>query len=461
MQIYSPDSTKVVHNTSVDFKKRCLSLPIHIVQYDHSLPILAVSLNSGGNTYTLPNNVEANIRLKKPDGKVVYNPVLGCNNERNVLYVEITYQMTTCWGRTSPVIEIVIDTDVVASSSIDIEIDKNPIQVGDIESTDEVKTLIRYVQEAEEARDDAAESELAAKASENAAKASELAAKTSETNAGLSESSAASSALSASTSASNAANSATAANASKVAAKTSEDNAKVSETNANASKVAAKTSEDNAKVSETNANASKVAAKTSEDNAKVSETNAANSASSAATSASNAETYKNNASTSATNAANSASAANASKNAAKTSEDNAKESENNAAVSESNASDSASAALAAAQRAEIADVGQLMESLAKHEMTIAITDSTDDSLLDSSGNSILATIMFIDMEDVKGLAEEICYLRSELEDIRQNGSFDERVDGIINEIGSLTTILTAAVADINKLKSNALLDSGY
>ena len=440
MQIYSPDSTKVVHNTSVDFKKRCLSLPIHIVQYDHSLPILAVSLNSGGNTYTLPNNVEANIRLKKPDGKVVYNPVLGCNNERNVLYVEITYQMTTCWGRTSPVIEIVIDTDVVASSSIDIEIDKNPIQVGDIESTDEVKTLIRYVQEAEEARDDAAESELAAKASENAAKASELAAKTSETNAGLSESSAASSALSASTSASNAANSATAANASKVAAKTSEDNAKVSETNANASKVAAKTSEDNAKVSETNA---------------------ANSASSAATSASNAETYKNNASTSATNAANSASAANASKNAAKTSEDNAKESENNAAVSESNASDSASAALAAAQRAEIADVGQLMESLAKHEMTIAITDSTDDSLLDSSGNSILATIMFIDMEDVKGLAEEICYLRSELEDIRQNGSFDERVDGIINEIGSLTTILTAAVADINKLKSNALLDSGY
>lgn len=142
MKTYVPESERIVHNTSVDFKKRMVSKPIHIVQYDNSLPIIAVSMFSDGFAYTLPDGAEANVRFRKPDGKVVYNPVLGCNSQKNVLYFEMTYQMTSVYGNSFPVVEIVASDKVAASSSIPMEIDRNPIQESDVESTDEMKTII-------------------------------------------------------------------------------------------------------------------------------------------------------------------------------------------------------------------------------------------------------------------------------------------------------------------------------
>lgn len=79
MKTYVPESERIVHSTSIDFKKRSVIKPIHIVQYDNSLPIIAVSMFSDGFAYTLPEGADANVRFKKPDGKVVYNPVLGCD----------------------------------------------------------------------------------------------------------------------------------------------------------------------------------------------------------------------------------------------------------------------------------------------------------------------------------------------------------------------------------------------
>lgn len=222
---YTPASDKFVHKVSVDFKRRAVNEQIHVVQYDNSLPIIAVSLFSDYMPYSIPANAEGNIRIKKKDGTYVYNPALGCNSDGTVLYFEVTHQITTFPGVLEPIIEIRIGTMVAASGTIKVEVDKNPIQSGDIESTNEYKTIQGYVEVVKENARNAKLSEDNAKISENNARTSENNAKTSETNSKASETAAANSANDASNSASAAATSAE-------KAKTSESNAAASADNA-------------------------------------------------------------------------------------------------------------------------------------------------------------------------------------------------------------------------------------
>lgn len=219
---YTPASDKLVHEVSVDFKKRMVSDRVHVVQYDNSMPIVAVSLYSDSATYIMPQNYEANIRVKKPDGKFVYNKALGCDNTKAILYFEITEQMTSKNGLLTPIIELRNGNNVAASGYFEIEVDRNPVQQGDIESTNEYTRIEEYVKEAGKYADNAkasadsaansassaSSSASAAKTSETNAKTSETKAKTSETNAGASALDAAQSATDALTSATNAANSA-------------------------------------------------------------------------------------------------------------------------------------------------------------------------------------------------------------------------------------------------------------
>lgn len=244
---YTPASDKFVHNVSVDFKRRAVNEQIHVVQYDNSLPIIAVSLFSDYMPYSIPATAEGNIRIKKKDGTYVYNPALGCNSDGTVLYFEVTHQITTFPGVLEPIIEIRIGTMVAASGTIKVEVDKNPIQSGDIESTNEYKTIQGYVEVVKESARNAKLSEDNAKISENNARTSENNAKTSETNAKASETSAASSATNAANSASaastsetNAANSASSAAGSASAASSSESNAAASADNAEESANTAK-----------------------------------------------------------------------------------------------------------------------------------------------------------------------------------------------------------------------------
>lgn len=222
---YTPASDKFVHKVSVDFKRRAVNEQIHVVQYDNSLPIIAVSLFSDYMPYSIPANAEGNIRIKKKDGTYVYNPALGCNSDGTVLYFEVTHQITTFPGVLEPIIEIRIGTMVAASGTIKVEVDKNPIQSGDIESTNEYKTIQGYAEVVKENARNAKLSEDNAKISENNARTSENNAKTSETNSKASETAAANSANDASNSASAAATSAE-------KAKTSESNAAASANNA-------------------------------------------------------------------------------------------------------------------------------------------------------------------------------------------------------------------------------------
>ena len=236
---YTP--TGISHTTSVDFSKRSISQPVHIVQYDRTLPILAVSLYNNGQLYFLPESMGVSIRFGKPDKTFVYNKALGCNEDRTIVYFEITQQMSLFYGEFYPVIELTDGESIANSSTIYIIVDKNPVQHDYIESTIEYKEIIEYRNEALEAAENAKEFETNAKTSETNAKESEDNAKTSEVN-----------------------------------AKTSETNAKESETNAKLSETNASTSETNAKISEVNAATSETNTKTHETNTKTYETNASN-----------------------------------------------------------------------------------------------------------------------------------------------------------------------------------------
>ncbi len=179
---YTPSANKIVHWTGVDFNSRPSRFaPIHLVQYDQKLPIIAVNLYNDGQAYVLPSGVEANILVGKRDNTFVSNPALGCNTARNVLYFEATYQMLYYDGVLKPVVELKLSSDNIASSSaITLIVDRNPIQEDAKESSNEYKS-------AELAADRAAQAQAQAQASANAAKASQNAAKTSETNAAVSE----------------------------------------------------------------------------------------------------------------------------------------------------------------------------------------------------------------------------------------------------------------------------------
>ena len=276
---YTP--TGISHATSVDFSKRSVNQPVHIVQYDRSLPILAVSLYNNGQLYRLSESMDVSIRLGKPDRTFVYNKALGCDSTRTIVYFEITQQMSLFDGEYYPVIEIIDGEKIANSSTIYLVVDRNPVQNDYIESTIEYKELVDYRDEAVKAGNEAKEAAKIAKDSVQA-----VVDKTKE-------------AVEASETAVNAANSASESaesilgveeNVTRIGIMVSEKepiiteaaeiasasatNARQSETNAKASEEASKLSETNATLSETNAKASEEATKLSETNAKDSETNA-------------------------------------------------------------------------------------------------------------------------------------------------------------------------------------------
>ena len=307
LQFYEP--TGISHPTSVDFSKRSINQPVHLVQYDKSLPILAVSLYNNGQLYPLPDDAIASIRLGKPDKTFVYNRALGCNSNRTVVYFEVTQQMTLIEGEYYPLVEITIDDKIANSSSIYIIVDRNPVQHDYIESTIECKELVEY-------RNEAVTAAQNAKISEDNAKSSETNASNSASSASASASNAAKSEINASTSASNSLQS-------EQNAATSASNAAKSETNAELSASNAATSASNASKSEQNAAISASNAAKSETNASASASNALQSEQNAAISASNAAKSETNASTSASNALQSEQNAAASALQSKSSEENA------------------------------------------------------------------------------------------------------------------------------------------
>ena len=237
---YNPPSTAIVHHTGADLKNRDARFEtVYLVQYDDTLPIIAVHLYAGGVAYSVPEGADVNIRLNKNDGHHVYNPALGVNQSRSIVYFGITQQMTTNEGNFSPVVEISAGGEVAGTGAFTICMDQNPIPSSAIRSTDEYLTLTELVRMANASAEAASASAATATNKATAAQQSATAAASSASTATQKAADAASSATAASTSA----NTAT---AKASAASNSAGAAKVSETNAKASELAAKEAEEHA-----------------------------------------------------------------------------------------------------------------------------------------------------------------------------------------------------------------------
>lgn len=138
---YSPPAAALIKATRADFDRRDVVQPVHLVQYDDTLPVLAVALYKGGQPWTLPTGADVNLRMDKKDGHYVYNPALGVSNDRATVYLAVTAQMTTGCGTFAPVVEVLAVGGVAGMAALRLEIDRNPVQDGMIESTDEYKTV--------------------------------------------------------------------------------------------------------------------------------------------------------------------------------------------------------------------------------------------------------------------------------------------------------------------------------
>ena len=209
MGAYTPDSNRVVHYTYADMTARQIVRPVHLVQYDQGLPIIAVKLYNDGLEYTIPMNATVNIRCGKVDGNFVYNPALGWDSAMHTVYFEVTKQMTALAGEINPIVEIELNNKIVSSGAIAVQIDFNPVQEQSIRSTTEYLTAKQYAEQAVDAAAKAASSASQASGYANTASSKASAASTSAANAKNYADSAASSENAAASSASNASASAT------------------------------------------------------------------------------------------------------------------------------------------------------------------------------------------------------------------------------------------------------------
>ena len=210
-------STGIIHNTSVDFTRRVISEPVHIVQGDRTLPTLAVELLVDGQPFTVPDGAQVNIALDKKDGTFVLNKADSV--EGNIATFTVTAQMAAVPGDFTPEVQIVDDSGQATTGKFPLIVDKAEVQEGMVESSSEGTALIAYVSRAEEAADRA---EDAAKVAETVTTNTEAAQKAA-SNAAASATAAATSEKNAADSATAAADSATASANSATAAKASED----------------------------------------------------------------------------------------------------------------------------------------------------------------------------------------------------------------------------------------------
>lgn len=138
---YSPPAEALIKATRADFDRRDVVQPVHLVQYDDTLPVLAVALYKGGQPWTLPTGADVNLRMDKKDGHYVYNPALGVSSDRSTVYMAVTAQMTTGCGTFAPVVEVLAGGGVAGMAALQLDIDRNPVQDGMLESTDEYKAV--------------------------------------------------------------------------------------------------------------------------------------------------------------------------------------------------------------------------------------------------------------------------------------------------------------------------------
>ena len=157
----------IKHTTTVDIGDlRKLSKPIHLMQYDKSLPEIEVHITKDGQEYTIPSGYSATIRWGKPDkhGCTATGTVSG-----STVTFQVTEQMACVAGRSKVTVEIVeSDSSQAGTAKFEVIVDSNPIGDNTIVSDSEIADI----QKAIEAGQNAVTASETATAKANEAKAS-------------------------------------------------------------------------------------------------------------------------------------------------------------------------------------------------------------------------------------------------------------------------------------------------
>ena len=151
-EVYPVPETAVVYPTTAWMgTERGIAAPVPLVQYDDTLPILAVALRLNGQAFTVPEGAAVNIRMAKGDGTYVYDPALGISEDRQTAYIAVTYQMTVVAGDYCPILELVVGGNVAGTSRLPLHIATNPVPEDAIASTDEYKTIQQLAEDVTQA----------------------------------------------------------------------------------------------------------------------------------------------------------------------------------------------------------------------------------------------------------------------------------------------------------------------
>ena len=137
---------------------------VNLKQYDYESRYIRFRITDNGNPYILTSDVQANIKIQKPDGtKVVHTAAVDVDS--NEITASVTGQMTAAYGVLYADLTLFRDNQVISTMPFHIHIERSPVQNEDIVSADEygaLEDLISDVQKTEALRQANEQARLAA-----------------------------------------------------------------------------------------------------------------------------------------------------------------------------------------------------------------------------------------------------------------------------------------------------------
>ena len=128
MTVHTETDSEIIHETEVDFVLRPVSTPIHLVQFDNSLPLIKVNLLKNGRKFVIPDGVQVYLKFLNAEIGVanVKFEITECNEDHDAVYFGVTSAMTNLFQKTFGVISFKSGDDEAHSSPLHFIIDKNP-----------------------------------------------------------------------------------------------------------------------------------------------------------------------------------------------------------------------------------------------------------------------------------------------------------------------------------------------
>lgn len=113
---------------------------VNLKQYDYESRYIRFHITDNGNPYALTSDIQANIKIHKPDGTKVVNTAV-VDAEDNEITAAVTKQMTSVYGVLYADLTLFKDGQVISTMPFHLHVEKSPVQNEDIMSTDEIGLL--------------------------------------------------------------------------------------------------------------------------------------------------------------------------------------------------------------------------------------------------------------------------------------------------------------------------------